>query len=403
MSLYLLAAAPLLVWLCLLLVRGGFWRVGRQLAPLAADQAPGAAPDAARASRVVAIIPARNEAKVIADAVRSLLLQDVGGALHVIVIDDSSSDGTAAAALDAAASLDAATGLGLAARLSVLTAPPPPAGWSGKVWAMAQGVAAASRLTPDYVLFTDADIHHDPGEIGMLVSLAVARQADLVSCMVQLHMANTAEKWLIPAFVFFFLKLYPPAWIASPHARTAGAAGGCMLVRPQALERIGGLRSLRSEIIDDCALARAIKQSGGSIWLGLTRSARSMRPYGSVADIGRMISRTAFNQLRHSWLLLAATLAGLLLTYLLPPLLLLSGNPLCMALGAAAWLLMCMAYIPMLRFYRLSPIRALSLPAVALFYAAATVHSALQYARGRGGQWKGRAQDVRIGVEEPRV
>jgi len=175
-----------------------------------------------------------------------------------------------------------------------------------------------------------------------------------------------------------------------------------MLVRPQALERIGGLRTLRSQIIDDCALARAIKGAGGSIWLGLTRSARSTRPYGSFAEIGRMISRTAFNQLRHSYLLLAATLAGLLLTYLLPPMLLLSGHRLSIALGAATWMLMCIAYIPMLRFYRLSPIWSVGLPAVALFYAAATVHSAVQYGRGRGGQWKGRAQDLRIGAEESR-
>jgi hopene-associated glycosyltransferase HpnB len=236
----------------------------------------------------------------------------------------------------------------------------------------------------------------------MLISLAAARRADLVSCMVKLQVATAAERWLIPAFVFFFLKLYPPAWIASPHERTAGAAGGCMLVRTTALERIGGLASLRSQIIDDCALARAIKGTGGSIWLGLTRSARSTRPYGSAAEIGRMISRTAFNQLRHSWLLLAATLAGLTVTYLLPPLLLLSGHAFAIALGAAAWLMMCLAYAPMLRFYGLSSIRALSLPAVALFYALATVHSAVQYARGRGGRWKGRVQDVRIGVEEPR-
>ena len=392
LSLNILAAAPLIVWLYLLLARGGFWRVARQFAP--APAAPGEGP--VPAFKVVAILPARNEAQVIADAVRSLLLQDGGDSPHVIVVDDGSTDATAAAALDAAA------GLALAGRLSVLTAPPPPPGWSGKVWAMSQGVAAAGRLHPEYLLFTDADIHHDPGEIGMLVSLAVARRADLVSCMVKLHVTTPAERWLIPAFVFFFLKLYPPAWVASPHERTAGAAGGCMLVRAQALERIGGLRSLRSQIIDDCALARAIKGAGGSIWLGLTRHARSTRPYGSAAEIGRMISRTAFNQLRHSWLLLATTLAALLVTYLLPPLLLLSGQPLAMALGAAAWCLMCMAYAPMLRFYGLSAIRALSLPAVALFYAAATVHSAVQYARGHGGQWKGRTQDVRIGVEEPR-
>jgi hopene-associated glycosyltransferase HpnB len=330
-SLYILAAAPLIAWLYLLLARGGFWRVARQFAPPAADPARTAAPKPAAAITVVAIIPARNEAPVIADAVRSLLQQEGGNTLHVIVVDDGSTDGTRAAALDAAARwtrLLARMWLPPAGwpRLSVLTAPPPPAGWSGKVWAMSQGVAAASRLNPDYLLFTDADIHHDADELGMLVSLAEARRADLVSCMVQLHVANAAERWLIPAFVFFFLKLYPPAWIASPRARTAGAAGGCMLVRAQALERIGGLASLRSQIIDDCALARAIKGAGGSIWLGLTRSARSTRPYGSLAEIGRMISRTAFNQLRHSWLLLAATLAGLLVTYLLPPLLLLSGR-----------------------------------------------------------------------------
>jgi len=389
LSLDILAAAPLIVWLYLLLARGGFWRVARQFAPPATD----AAGALAAASTVVAVIPARNEAPVIADAVRSLLQQEGGHSLHVIVVDDGSTDGTARAALDAAA------GLALVRRLSVLTAPPPPPGWSGKVWAMSQGVAAAATLNPDYVLFTDADIHHDPDELGMLVSLAAARGADLVSCMVKLHVATATEKWLIPAFVFFFFKLYPPAWIASAHERSAGAAGGCMLVRAQALERIGGLMSLRSQIIDDCALARAIKGAGGSIWLGLTRQARSTRPYGSIADIGRMISRTAFNQLRHSWLLLAGTLAGLLLTYLLPPLLLLSGQPLPMALGAAAWILMCVAYAPMLRFYGLSAVRALSLPAVALFYAAATVHSAVQFRRGRGGQWKGRAQDVHVGVE----
>jgi hopene-associated glycosyltransferase HpnB len=400
-SLYILASAPLIVWLYLLLARGGFWRVARQVASPASEPVPDRpvdpAPAVACASRVVAIIPARNEAPVIADAVRSLLLQEGGHSLHVIVVDDGSTDGTRAAALDAAA------GAARAGRLSVLTAPPPPPGWSGKVWAMSQGVAAASRLNPDYVLFTDADIHHEPDELGMLVSLAVARQADLVSCMVKLHVATAAEKWLIPAFVFFFLKLYPPDWIASPRGRTAGAAGGCMLVRAQALERIGGLASLRSQIIDDCALARAIKDAGGSIWLGLTRNARSTRPYGSVAEIGRMISRTAFNQLRHSWLLLAATLAGLMVTYLLPPLLLLSGQPFAIALGASAWILMCLAYAPMLRFYGLSSMRALGLPAVALFYAAATVHSAVQYARGRGGRWKGRDQDVRIGVQEPRM
>jgi hopene-associated glycosyltransferase HpnB len=386
---YLLAAVPLLIWVYLLTARGGFWRVARSLAPLAANTGV--------AKTVVAIMPARDEAAVIGDAVRSLLQQDYAGAIHVIVIDDGSTDGTATAALTAAA------GLGYAPRLSVISAAPPPPGWSGKVWAMSQGVTAAMPLDPDYLLFTDADIHHDPDNVAALVTNAEAQRRDMVSCMVRLPTECLAEKALIPAFVFFFFKLYPPAWIASARCRSAGAAGGCMLVRPGALERIGGLRVIRAQIIDDCALARAIKGGGGSIWLGLTLRARSTRCYGSFADIGRMISRTAFNQLRHSYLLLGMTMAGLLLTYVLPPLLLLSARPLAMALGAAAWMLMAIVYAPMLRFYGRSPLWSLCLPAVALFYAAATIRSALQYRLGRGGQWKGRAQDLHISVEEPHV
>ena len=389
MTIYLLAAMPLLIWIYLLMARGGFWRVARWLAPPAANPR--------LAKTVVAVVPARDEAAVIGDAVRSLLQQDYAGAIHVIVIDDGSTDGTAAVALAAAAAT------GQARQLSVISAAPPPPGWSGKVWAMSQGVAAAMPMDPDYLLFTDADIHHDSDNLAALVAGAEAQRRDMVSCMVRLPTDGLAEKALIPAFVFFFLKLYPPAWIASAGRHTAGAAGGCMLVRPGALERSGGLRVIRAQIIDDCALARAIKRAGGSIWLGLTLRARSTRSYGSFADIGRMISRTAFNQLRHSYLLLGITMTGLLLTYVLPPLLLLSGRPLPMALGAAAWMLMAIAYMPMLRFYRRSPLWSLCLPAVALFYAAATIRSAMQYRRGCGGQWKGRPQDLHIGVEEPQA
>jgi hopene-associated glycosyltransferase HpnB len=387
LTIYLLAAAPLLIWVYLLTARGGFWRVARSLAPLAANTRV--------AKTVVAVVPARDEAAVIGDAVRSLLQQDYAGAIHVIVIDDGSSDGTAAAALSAA------TGLGYARRLSVISAAPPPPGWSGKVWAMSQGVTAAMPLYPDYLLFTDADIHHDADNVAALVTHAEAQGRDMVSCMVRLPTECLAEKALIPAFVFFFFKLYPPAWIASARCRSAGAAGGCMLVRPRALERIGGLRVIRAQIIDDCALARAIKGGGGSIWLGLTLRARSTRRYGSFADIGRMISRTAFNQLRHSYLLLGTTMAALLLTYVLPPLLLLSARPVAMALGGAAWMLMAIVYAPMLRFYGRSPLWSLCLPAIALFYAAATMRSARHYRLGRGGQWKGRAQDLHISIEEP--
>lgn len=382
MILEVLGAVAVLVWLYLLLARGGFWRVTRQLTQLPVDH------DLARI--VVAVVPARNEAGVIGDAVRSLLQQDFGGSMHVVVVDDGSTDGTDGAAVQAA------TGIGALAQLSVISGAPLPPQWSGKVWAMSQGVAAATRLAPDYLLFTDADIHHAPENVAALLTIAEAQSRDLVSFMVKLRQDTLAERTLIPAFVFFFLMLYPPAWIARSDRRIAGAAGGCILLRPAALERIGGLQAIRSQIIDDCALARAVKEAGGSIWLGLTRSARSIRSYGSFTEIGRMISRTAFNQLRHSYVLLAATIAGLILTYLLPPLLLLSGQPVAIALGATGWILMSLAYTPLLRFYRQSPLWSVCLPAIAMFYAAATVHSAVQYSLGRGGKWKGRIQDVHV-------
>jgi hopene-associated glycosyltransferase HpnB len=377
-----LATVVLLVWLYLLLARGGFWRVSAQLGQPPVDH------DLARS--IVAVIPARNEAGVVGDAVRSLLQQDFGGSMHVIVVDDGSADDTEGAAARAAA------GMGAMAQLTVIRGAPLPAQWSGKVWAMSQGVAAAAPFAPDYLLFTDADIHHAPENVAALLTTAEAQDRDLVSFMVKLRQDTFAEKTLIPAFVFFFLMLYPPAWIARPDRRIAGAAGGCILIRPAALERMGGLAAIRAQIIDDCALARAVKDAGGSIWLGLTRSARSIRSYGSFSEIGRMIARTAFNQLRHSYVLLAATIAGLILTYLLPPLLLLSGRPVAIVCGATAWLLMSLTYAPLLRFYRRSPLCSACLPLVAMFYAGATIYSAVQYSLGRGGRWKGRIQDLNI-------
>jgi len=255
-------------------------------------------------------------------------------------------------------------------------------------------VEAAARFRSDYLLFTDADIHHRPLAVAALVAKAEQSQVDLTSCMVELRTTSFAERALIPAFVFFFFMLYPPAWIARSDRRTAGAAGGCMLMRPRALEALGGLASIRSELIDDCALARAVKSTGGRVWLGLTRQSFSTRPYGSFGAVGRMISRTAFNQLRHSYLLLAGTVLGLCLTYVLPPALLLSGQAWPSVLGAGAWMLMSIAYAPIVRFYRLSPFWSLALPPVAVFYAGATLHSALQYVLRRGGSWKGRAQDL---------
>ncbi len=382
----LLAALPLLIWIYLLIARGGFWRISHQTNPGAAESAGRRV--SAPMSRVIAVIPARNEVASIGTAVSSLLRQQFEGSLQVIVVDDGSTDGTAAAALAAAHAA------GAAARLTLIHGAPLAPGWTGKLWALHQGIEAAQALAPDYLLLTDADIEHERGCLAGLLANAEAGQRDLVSYMVELSVDTPAERCLIPAFVFFFLKLYPPRWIASPRSRTAGAAGGCILIRARALQRIGGISALRSEIIDDCALARAVKDSGGRLWLGLTHSARSLRRYGSFAEIGGMISRTAFSQLRHSYWLLAATLLGLTVTYLLPPLLLFTRDPVSVALGLAAWILMSACYLPMVLFYGLSAAWSACLPAIAAFYAGATVHSAVQYGLGRGGLWKGRAQDL---------
>jgi hopene-associated glycosyltransferase HpnB len=382
--LHALAALPLLIWLYLLFARAAFWRVNAALSLLL----PPAASHEARLN-VIAVIPARDEAAVIGATVRSLLRQQFSGSLHIIVVDDASADGTAEIARQAAAQLNALD------RLTVLHAAPLAPGWTGKLWAVNQGVTAAMQEHPDYVLLTDADIHHDAANLAALVATAQDHRCDLVSAMVELSVTTPAEKSLIPAFVFFFFMLYPPRAVASARSSVAAAAGGCMLVQSQALIRIGGMQRIRSELIDDCALARAIKSTGGAIRMGLTRTARSTRQYGSFGEVGRMISRSAFYQLRHSWVLLLLTILGLGITYLLPPLLLLTGDPLAMTLGAAAWIAMAISYAPMVRFYRRSPLWSLCLPAVALFYQLATVHSALQYLLRRGGQWKGRVQDVR--------
>jgi hopene-associated glycosyltransferase HpnB len=377
-----LAALPLLIWLYLLFARGAFWRASLP------KSSPESIPD--RAVTVIAVIPARDEATVIGVTVRALLQQQLGGVLRIVVVDDGSVDGTADAAREAAASVDAND------RLLILTGSPLPDGWTGKLWAMNQGVLAAAEMNPDYLLLTDADIHHDPGNVAALVAASRQHDCDLVSSMVELSVSTVAEKCLIPAFVFFFFLLYPPSAVASARSRTAAAAGGCMLIRPRALARIGGIQSIRRELIDDCALARAVKASGGAIRLGLTRTARSTRRYGSFSEVGRMISRSAFYQLHHSWGLLALTMIGLGVSYLLPPLLLITGDPINRALGAAAWIAMTIGYAPMVRFYRLSPWWSLCLPLIALFYALATLHSALQYLLRRGGLWKGRVQDVRV-------
>ena len=362
------------IWTVLLFGRGFFW-LCRTRDDRDAPPPPVAWP------AVTAIIPARDEADVIAAAIGSLLRQDYPGPFRVVLVDDNSTDGTAARARAAAESGTVP--------LEVVTGAPLPAGWTGKLWALEQGIRHAG--TPDYLLLTDADIGHTPDNLRHLVARAEAGGNALTSLMAELSCATPAERFLIPAFVFFFQMLYPFAWVARPRARTAAGAGGCMLVRRRALEAAGGIAAIRTAIIDDCTLAARLKQQG-PIWLGLTRRARSLRPYGSVAEIGRMISRSAYAQLRYSPWLLAGTLLGLVLTYMAPPLLALFGSGWAQGLGALAWAMMALAFQPMLRFYRVSPLCGLALPVIAAAYALFTLQSAVQFWRGRGGQWKGRAQ-----------
>ena len=340
--------------------------------------------ESASAPRIAVIVPARNEADVIAQPVLSLLQQDYPGPLQVFVVDDHSSDETAQVVREAAAAK--------ADALTIVSAAPLPPGWTGKMWALSQGVQHATKFGPDYFLFTDADIVHAPHSVSSSVALAQAGNRDLVSFMVKLRCESLAERALIPAFVFFFFLLYPPEWVNGRKSNASAAAGGDILVRADALARIGGISSIRNQLIDDCALAREVKR-GGSLWLGLTEQARSIRPYGTFAVIGRMISRNAFYQLKHSVWLLIGTIIALAVTYTAPPVLLFFGSW-TLLLGASAWLLMTCCFIPIVRFYSLSPLWALALPLVAIFYAGATVHSAVQYWLGRGGEWKDRVQDA---------
>jgi hopene-associated glycosyltransferase HpnB len=369
----------LLIWGYLLLGRSGFWRIRPAVPPSLTKGLP---------ARIAAVIPARNEADVVGRTVTSLLRQSSASSIHIFLVDDTSTDGTAQAAREAAAAV------GCAEMLTVVDGRTLPAGWSGKMWAVQQGIELAAKTAPDFFLLTDADIEHAPDSLTSLVSIAHAGAYDLASFMVKLYCESPAEKLLIPAFVYFFFKLYPPALISDPKSTTAGAAGGCILIRPAALAHAGGIEAICHEVIDDCALALRVKRSGGHLWLGTSATTRSIRPYGSFSEIGRMISRSAFNQLHHSALLLIASMVGMTITYLLPPALVLFGHRTVPAiLGAAAWLLMSLSYVPVLRLYRLNVSWALALPLAAVFYVGATFHSAWKYWTGRGGEWKGRVQD----------
>jgi hopene-associated glycosyltransferase HpnB len=367
MLLELAGGLTIAIWVYILLARRAEWRTAR------ADT-PNSWPS------VVAIVPARDEGQTIAAAVASLHAQDYRGEFHIVVVDDDSRDATAQKAREAAPP----------SRLTVARANRLPAGWTGKLWAMSEGVRHAAPFRPEYILFTDADIVHPPDNLRGLVARAQQGNYALVSYMATLRCRTIGEIALVPAFVFFFFLLYPPRSIRNPHRREAGAAGGCILLRRDRLEKIGGLDAIRGNLIDDCALAAAVKQSGGQIWLGLSEQTRSIRDYRTFGEVGRMISRTAFTQLRYSAVLLAGTLLAMAVTFLAPPALALAAPQPARGMGALAWLLMCLAYLPALRYYRRSPLWAVFLPVIALFYAACTLHSAVAHWRGVGGLWKGR-------------
>ncbi|MGA7711676.1 MAG: glycosyltransferase [Rhizomicrobium sp.] len=371
----LIVFLSLAIWLVLLFGRGFFW-----LARERDDREE--APPPQNWPSVIAVVPARDEADVIVRSIGSLLAQDYPGSFRVILVDDQSSDNTA---LEAQALTDK--------RLEILHGAAHPPGWTGKLFAVSQGVARANaENAADYLWLTDADIFHNPDNLRRLVARAEAGKLVLTSLMAKLRCESFAERFLIPAFVFFFDMLFPFGWVNNPRKRMAAAAGGCMLVKRAALARAGGIESIRNEIIDDCALGRRLKAQG-PIWLGLTERAVSLRPYPRIADIRRMVSRSAYAQLGYSPLTLVGTVLGMTLLYIIPLAGLAMGGLAALA-GALAWAVMTLAYQPMLHFYRRSPFWGVALPLIGVFYAAFTVDSAVQHWRGRGGMWKGRAQAI---------
>ncbi len=368
-----LGLLTLAIWAWLLLFHHRFWRADQRLAK---SGEPDGWPS------VVAIVPARDEAPSIGACVAALARQDYAGALAIVVVDDSSTDGTGDIARAVAGPVEVIAGEAL------------PAGWSGKLWALDTGLRHAAALPADYVWFSDADIVHEPHVLADLVGFAEARRLDMVSLMARLHCRYFWERLLVPAFVFFFQMLYPFPAVNDPRSKTAGAAGGCVLLRQDALERIGGIGAIRGDLIDDCALAAAVKRSGGPIWLGLADGTRSRRASPGLKDLWHMVARTAFTQLRYSAALLAATMAGLAVTFLAPPLLVLTWpvhqNMIAGLAGLLAWAGMAAAYWPTLRDYGRSPPEALLLPVTAALYGAMTLDSALNYWRGTASRWKGR-------------
>ncbi|MFF4665554.1 glycosyltransferase [Streptomyces sp. NPDC001282] len=373
-----IATGSLAAWVWLLLGQGFFWRTDQRMPVRRAPE---------RWPSVAIVVPARDEADMLPVSLPSLLTQDYPGVAEVFVVDDCSEDGTG----DVARALSVRYG-----GLPVTVASPgePEPGWTGKLWAVRHGMALARARRPEYLLLTDADIAHEPDSLRELVSAAVSGGFDLVSQMARLRVSSVWERLVVPAFVYFFSQLYPFRWVNRAGARTAAAAGGCVLLRTKAADRARVPESIRQAVIDDVSLARAVRRGGGRIWLGLAERVDSVRPYPRLADLWRMVARSAYTQLRHSPVLLLGTVLGLALVYLAPPVALvaglLGGDPVAAWAGGAAWAVMAGTYLPMLRYYRQSPWSAPLLPFTALLYLLMTVDSAVRHHRGRGAAWKGR-------------
>ncbi len=379
MALIFLVGLSLVIWLFLLLFWGGFWLSNQRLKD--GDYKLKKYPT------VWAIVPARDEAEVLPVSLPSLLNQNYEGEFSVVLVDDNSCDRTSQIAQQTADKLNKAD------KLKVIKGKTLAKGWKGKLWAIEQGIYSA-QPTPDYFLFTDADIKHDLNNLSQLIYKAQTENLDLVSLMVLLRCESFWEKLLIPAFVFFFQKLYPFAWVNNPHKSIAAAAGGCILISYQALLNIGGITAIKDALIDDCALATAVKSQDKNIWLGLSKTTTSLRQYDNLKVIWDTIARTAFDQLNYSFLLLVGTIMGMSIIYLAAPICLVIGiittNWLLTTMALLTWLLMACVYIPTLRLYNLSVLWAFSLSAIAFLYTLMTIDSAIKYYQGKGGSWKGR-------------